>query len=108
MSTRLRESIESLADASFGTMHGRIMRVLFDHATGAGGELITRMTQQEIAEHLGTAREVVARHLGQLRKSGLIQVARGAVTILDADRLARSVGGWHDGPYWIPGADASG
>lgn len=107
VSMRLRESIEALADASFGTLRSRVVRVLFDHASHDAGELIARMTQQEIADHLGTAREVVARNLAQLQAVELVRLARGAITIVDADRLARTGGGWSGGPYWTPGSPAS-
>jgi CRP/FNR family transcriptional regulator, anaerobic regulatory protein len=49
---------------------------------------LVRMTQAQIACELGTAREVVARHLGQLRRQGVIGGARGQILVLDHANLA--------------------
>ena len=46
------------------------------------------MTQQEIASHLGTTREVVARILGQLALEGHIQTGRNQIVINDPASLA--------------------
>jgi CRP/FNR family transcriptional regulator len=50
-----------------------------------------RMTQQEIASHLGTTREVIARVLGQLAAEGHIQTRRNQITINDPAKLAELV-----------------
>lgn len=47
-----------------------------------------RMTQQEIASHLGTTREVIARILGQLASEGHIQTGRNRIVINDPVDLA--------------------
>lgn len=47
-----------------------------------------RKTQQEIAAHIGTTREVVARLLGQFAKQGLVATRRGQVTLLNVKALA--------------------
>jgi len=52
---------------------------------------VVRMTQQEIASHLGTTREVVARVLGQLAAAGRIRTGRRQIAITDPVRLARDV-----------------
>lgn len=49
---------------------------------------IVRMTQQEIASHLGTSREVVARALGQLASAKRIRTARNRIVINDPVTLA--------------------
>jgi CRP/FNR family transcriptional regulator len=52
---------------------------------------IVRMTQQEIASHLGTTREVVARALGQLASARRIRTGRRQIVINDPVRLAEDV-----------------
>ncbi|MEX0369881.1 MAG: Crp/Fnr family transcriptional regulator [Tateyamaria sp.] len=42
------------------------------------------MTQQDIAQELGTAREVVSRALKSFERQGWIAVERGTITVLDA------------------------
>jgi len=59
----------------------------------ASADGVVRMTQQEIASHLGTTREVVARALGQLASAGRIRTGRGQIAISDPVRLAKAVSG---------------
>lgn len=53
---------------------------------------VLRMTQQQLARHLGTTREVVARLLGEFVAYGLVETRRGAVAIKDLFGLRRVVG----------------
>lgn len=46
------------------------------------------ITHEEIANHLGSAREVVTRMLRYFQNEGLIQSGRGTVTLLDGRRLS--------------------
>jgi CRP/FNR family transcriptional regulator len=46
------------------------------------------LTQEQLAARLGTVRELVARSLAQLEKSGIIRRSRSVVTIRDPARLA--------------------
>ena len=68
----------------------RLCNFLLLHASTDG---VVRMTQQEIASHLGTTREVVARALGQLASAGRIRTGRGQIAISDPVRLAKAVSG---------------
>ena len=68
----------------------RLANFLLLHASTDG---MVRMTQQEIASHLGTTREVVARALGQLASAGRIRTGRRQIAISDPVRLARAVKG---------------
>ncbi len=52
---------------------------------------ILRMTQQQIASHLGTTREVIARLFRQWVANKCIETQRGAVVISAPARLARSL-----------------
>ena len=45
------------------------------------------MTQQQIARHLGTTREVIARILALFVKSGSVRTRRGSVVIIDRGTL---------------------
>ncbi|MBC7317018.1 MAG: winged helix-turn-helix domain-containing protein, partial [Chloroflexi bacterium] len=49
-----------------------------------------RMTQREMAAHLGTVREVVARALAQFERQGWIRLGRGVIEILDAEALRKA------------------
>lgn len=50
-----------------------------------------QMTQQEIASHLGTTREVIARILGQLASKKYIKTSRNQIVINDPSRLAELI-----------------
>lgn len=49
-------------------------------------------THDRLARDIGTAREVVSRHLRQWEKEGLVTTRRGRVDIIDRDRLALQAG----------------
>ena len=57
----------------------------------ASADGVVRLTQQEIASHLGTSREVIARALGQLAAAKRIRTGRGRIVIDDPVRLAAHV-----------------
>jgi CRP/FNR family transcriptional regulator len=48
-----------------------------------------RMTQQELAQELGTAREVVSRTLKSFETRGWISIGRGTVRVVDPASLAK-------------------
>jgi CRP-like cAMP-binding protein len=62
----------------------------------AGTTLELTLTQEQLATGLGTVRELVARALAQLRRSGVITQRGRRVTILDPARLATRARGWRD------------
>ena len=47
-----------------------------------------KITHEEIANHLGTAREVVTRMLRYFQSEGMVRLSRGTVEIKNLDRLA--------------------
>lgn len=53
------------------------------------GLLVAHVTRQDLAESVGSAREVVSRCLRSFIDGGLIAVASASITILDADALQR-------------------
>lgn len=67
----------------------RLANFLLLHASSSGQ---LRMTQQEIAAHLGSTREVIARVLGQLAAAGHLQTGRRLIAIKNPARLAEVVG----------------
>jgi len=46
-----------------------------------------KITHEEIANHIGTTREMVTREIRKLKADGLIKSGRGSITILDRDGL---------------------
>jgi len=62
----------------------RLANFILLHASSSG---ILQMTQQRLAHHLGTTREVVARLLQEFVAKSLVRTQRGAIAILDAAGL---------------------
>ncbi len=48
-----------------------------------------KITHEKIANHMGTAREVVTRMLRYFQNEGLVRLSRGTIEILDARKLAQ-------------------
>ncbi|MBQ2426348.1 MAG: winged helix-turn-helix domain-containing protein, partial [Lachnospiraceae bacterium] len=46
-----------------------------------------KITHEKIANHMGTAREVVTRMLKYFQNEGLVKLTRGAIELVDEKRL---------------------
>jgi len=51
------------------------------------GSQVLKITHEKIANHLGTAREVVTRMLRYFQSEGMVQLTRGAIEITDEEKL---------------------
>lgn len=93
MASHMRHLVALVEDLSFRTVTARVAKILLqtkksDDGVGAGAERRGRLTQQDMAQMAGTAREVVARALKALEQAGAISQKRGRITILDTAKLA--------------------
>src|SRR5262245_44725648 len=91
---RLYDVLEELAGNAFASVRQRVARHLLDLATsraGASGQLTALVSQQDLANGVGSVREVVARVLAELRAEGLVRTSPGRVEILDAVRMSRQL-----------------
>lgn len=90
---RLEDTYLTLANNTFGSMRERVARHLLDLATEAvhTDRLVAPVTQQALADGVGTVREVVARVLRDLRSEGLIETTDGCIEIVDLDAIASIV-----------------
>jgi len=66
----------------------RLAQFMLLHAAADGS---LRTTQQQLARHLGTTREVVARLMGEFVAAGLLHTQRGLISIRDLFGLRRVV-----------------
>ena len=64
----------------------RLANFILIHASADGA---LRMTQQRLANHIGTTREVIARLLGEFSTDGMISTGRGVIRISDIEPLRR-------------------
>lgn len=82
---RMAKMTDLAAGLSLYTVRARLARFLIelaDQPESAGG-----WTQDEIAAHIGTVRDVVGRLLREFEHSGLIQRERHQILLVDRDRL---------------------
>jgi CRP/FNR family transcriptional regulator len=89
LSIRVQEMIELVEDLSFRRVNGRVAKILLEYA---GREVKPRLTQQEIAAMIGTAREMVGRSFKNLEEEGAIRVERNRVIIADQINLKKIAG----------------
>src|SRR4029453_18234379 len=73
--------------SAFATVRQRVARHLLDLASEGGPELVVPISQQQLAEAVGTVREVIVRVLRELRASGVVQTERNRIIIVDPTRL---------------------
>jgi CRP/FNR family cyclic AMP-dependent transcriptional regulator len=87
---RLRGLLDELADNAFRPVRARIARHLLDLASDSqsSAALETRISQQQLADSVGSVREVVARTLAAFKRDGLVATERDRIRILDPQRLA--------------------
>jgi len=84
----LRHMVALVEDLSFRHVTSRVAKILLDQEREAQkGQVVHRLTQQEMAALVGSAREVVGRSLKELEASGAIGLRQGRVTVLDQGRL---------------------
>ncbi|MFJ7365062.1 Crp/Fnr family transcriptional regulator [Peribacillus frigoritolerans] len=76
-----------------GAFYSTLIRLSNSYGTEAeDGKVINLpFTNQELANFCGTSREVVNRMLAQLRKSNVISIKKGRITILDFDYLKQEI-----------------
>jgi CRP/FNR family transcriptional regulator len=81
LAARYGQTLVSLALFAFGTATQRIAHDLLLRGQRTGDVLEIAVTQAQLAESVGTVREIVARAFRQLRALGLIRTERGRVII---------------------------
>lgn len=69
----------------------RLASLLIEEYSDADGGILT-VTHEELARHLGSAREVITRLLKYFAQEGLIHLSRGRIEILDIQRLSERAG----------------
>ncbi|MCV6574151.1 MAG: Crp/Fnr family transcriptional regulator [Cohaesibacter sp.] len=86
ISKRLKDMIQTVERIAFEPIDVRLADVLLMRQDEAGR---VQATHLDLARDLGTAREVVSRHLERLSHKGIVKTSRGVVQILNRDFLQR-------------------
>lgn len=88
LSRRLRDLVSLVEDLSFRHVTARLARILLETAVEVGRESPEkRLTQQQMAAMVGTAREMVGRSLKTLEAMGAIRMERHRIVIANREML---------------------
>jgi len=103
LSERVMSFIDEIPGNAFATVRQRVSRHLLDLAVQRepghyrGTEIIVPVSQQELADAVGTVRDVVVRVLRELRQEGVVRTERDQIVILHPARLVAE-------QRWNPGS----
>jgi CRP/FNR family transcriptional regulator len=91
---RLRRLVEIIEELSFTTIRQRLVSTLVRVAqsegkqTARGLEFLLPASHQELANQLGTVRELISRNLKRLQAEGLLEVDSRRIVVKDMKGLA--------------------
>ena len=91
MAAEVRHLSDMVEGLALHTVRTRLARFLLTQAEGTRHP--KRWTQEEIAAHIGTVRDVVGRTLRAFADDGLIRRERGRVVVVDREGLEREAAG---------------
>ncbi len=83
-SSNLSSLIGLVEGVAFGRLDMRLAKYLLEQCDPS---LTIKVTHQDLATELGTAREVISRKLKDLETQGLLEISRGYIRITDKDAL---------------------
>ncbi|OQB23946.1 MAG: DNA-binding transcriptional dual regulator Crp [Firmicutes bacterium ADurb.Bin182] len=86
ISARFSEAMWVMEQTLFNKFDKRLANFLFEESALEQSDTIV-LTHEQIAAHLGSAREVVSRMLKYFASEGLVKVSRKGITLLDRKRL---------------------
>ncbi len=84
VSDRLASLMEVVDEVAFQRMDRRVATFLLERSQIKG---TIRITHQEIANEIGSSREVISRILEDFSSRGLVSLSRGEIQILDPDAM---------------------
>ena len=92
----LRGLVRRVSEMAFYQVTHRLARLLNNlPEESLSGENNTRLTQNQLAAHLGSVREVIARSLKELERNGIIRVENRRIYIVDQEKLDQiTKGAW--------------
>ncbi|OWW21285.1 Crp/Fnr family transcriptional regulator [Noviherbaspirillum denitrificans] len=90
---RLVNTMELVEEVATLRLDVRLASALLAHANAApvavDGRVQVAVTHQELADELGTVREMVSRLLDDLEGQGMVELGRGRISIRDAGKLRK-------------------
>ncbi len=94
LAMRIRDAYRLIAVRTLGNIRERMAYDLLDRAAQSQlvvGRLEVMATQADLADSIGSSREVMSRALRDLRAEGILETAPGVIRVLDPARLAAIV-----------------
>lgn len=85
---RFSDVMWSMQQILFQGLDRRLANFLIAEQARVGSDTI-RMTHEQIALHISSAREAVARILKRFSEEGLVELKRGAIILCDREALAK-------------------
>ena len=102
LSERASTFAAEIGRSAFSNVRQRVARHLLDLAAERQRDavLVARITQQDLANAVGTVREVVVRTLRELRHDRLVETGQAGIVISEPERLLGEAypGWWNTGP----------
>lgn len=86
MTSRFSVILAAVEQLLFYTLEQRVAKFLLDETARIGGDTV-ELTQEKVAQAIGSAREAVTRTLKGLSSAGYIEVSRGKIKIVDRKGL---------------------
>lgn len=80
---RVRQATDNVKSLALQDVYARVVRCLYDASETVEGEkrVTERLTQQQIADRVGSSREMVSRILKDLAAGGYVSTASGRITL---------------------------
>ena len=88
ISSNFSELMWLMEQIMWKSMDKRVAAFLLEEAR-LEGSAVMKITHEKIANHLGTAREVVTRMLRWFQSEGMVKLTRGAIEIADEEALEK-------------------
>jgi CRP/FNR family cyclic AMP-dependent transcriptional regulator len=86
---RLRASTERERALAFFDAPARLAHILLEMDRAASDKGYITLSQDELAQHVGVARQTTAKILGQWRRAGWLLTGRGKIVLLDRGSLRK-------------------
>lgn len=87
MGSRFTDVMWLLEQIMWKSFDKRLAVFLFEESKIENSKVL-KITHEQVAAHLGTAREVVTRMLKYFQSEGMVKLTRGTIEIIDAGRLS--------------------
>ncbi len=91
MASRFSDVMWAMEQILFASFDSRLAAFLLEQSRVDGSDQL-RITHDEIARHMGSAREVVTKMLHYLAGEGLVSLSRGQILLLDKRGLEERIG----------------